>query len=324
MRSLRFILLIALLNAPWYEAEAAMCVSLGDGNWNAASTWSCGHAPTGGDTLIIASGHTVSVTQNHVYNGLPLHLKVYGVWYFSGGGSKITLPCGSVVEIMPGGLVQPNSNSGGHSESVRICGVTYWYYDQGPQTGYQIWPSPPLPVELVAFDVSADAGTALITWITGSEHNSDHFEVSRSRDGGSWEIALVVSAQGSSVTTTHYGGSDTPVADGLWYYRLVQVDDDGTRNDEGIRAVMLRTGGENLICAPNPVTDGRLMIISNVPFAASDLLVFSAAQPVEQHMQLHWESDQRLMLDVSGLSPGLYVARVTAGAENDHCTFVVQ
>jgi len=43
-------------------AHAAVCTSLGTGNWSAGGNWSCGHAPTAGvDSAVIASGHIVTV-----------------------------------------------------------------------------------------------------------------------------------------------------------------------------------------------------------------------------------------------------------------------
>ena len=214
-------------------ADAVICTSITSGNWNQPATWSCGHVPQGGDSVIVQAGHTVSVTQNHVYSGLPLHIWIYGTWYFSGGGSKITLPCGSYVEIMPPmGQLLPNSNSGGHSETVRICNATYWYFDQGPQLGYQIWPYPTLPAELISFRGRAVDDRVFLTWATATEYNSDRFELFRSRDGSDRELVAVVAAQGFSSMFTQYHEIDEPGASGLWYYSLEEVDLDGQRFDE--------------------------------------------------------------------------------------------
>lgn len=323
-RNTQLLLLSIALSVFCLEARAGMCLSTGNGNWNQASTWSCGHVPVGGDTVIIQVGHTVSITQNHVYNGLPLHIEVYGVWYFSGGGSKITLPCGSQVEIMPGGQLQPNSNSGGHSETVRICGVTYWYFDQGAQGGYQVWPPILLPVELVSFDATVLEGSSLLTWVTASERNSDRFDLFRSRDNWTWEVITTVAAQGNSMTTVHYSYFDTPSEDGLWYYRLVQVDLGGVRNEEGVLAVMLHSNSDKIGCMPNPVSEDHLMITSSEELMGSLVRLVSVGQRTEQQPHLIWEEERLLMFDVSSLAPGIYIAHVTTGPRNHHCTFVVQ
>lgn len=322
--SIRILAFVAVFAMMVHSVHAGMCVSLGNGSWNNAATWSCGHVPIGGDTVIIAAGHTVSITQNHVYNGLPLHIQVYGVWYFSGGGSKITLPCGSHVEIMVGGLLQPNSNSGGHSETVRICGVTYWYYDQGPQGGYQIWPPIILPVEMGVFSASVEGGSALLEWTTFTEHNCDRFEVHRSRDGLDWEFIDEVAGQGNSANITRYKLTDTPWTDGLWYYRLEQVDIDGTRYDGGMVAVMLVADHERIKCAPNPVSESHLMITSGAKLIGSEVRFVNVALRAEQYAHLLWEEEHLLMFNMSGLAAGVYITHVTSGPFIDRCTFIVQ
>jgi hypothetical protein len=304
--------------------RAATCHSTGNGNWNNAATWSCGHVPVGGDSVIVLAGHTVSITQNHVYSGAPLQIQIFGVWYFSGGGSKVTLPCGSHVEIMPGGLLQPNSNSGGHSETVRICGTTYWYYDQGPQTGYQIWPPITLPVELLYFQTKALEGSALLTWSTATEHNAERFDLYRSRDGLEWESATSVPAQGNSLVTVLYSWFDTPPTDGLWYYRLVQVDTDGRSYEEGMVAVMLNSSRSGITCMPNPVTEYHLMITSSEPLAGARVDLVDMAQRYGGQPRPIWEEARLLMLDLSGLTPGVYLAQVTTADRSHHCTFVIQ
>lgn len=307
------------------SAQAGQCTSLQNGNWNQASTWSCGRVPTGGDTVTILLGDTVYVTQNHSYTGAALQIKVYGVWYFSGGGSKITLPCGSHVEIMLGGLLLPNSNSGGHSETVRICNTTWWYYDQGPQSGYQIWPPPVLPVELVTFEGSVSGSTTLLQWITATENNSDHFELWRSRDMIDRELVDVLQARGQSLIITSYTVLDYPGVPGVWYYHLVGEDQDGSRSELGTVSVLLRDQASGIDCRPNPVDEYHLMITSNDLLTDARVRVGDTSSRSSRAAHLLWEEEHLLMLDLSGLRPGLYVAEVvTLNGAGHHCSFVVQ
>lgn len=53
-----FFLILAILGG---EAGAAVCTSLASGNWNSAAIWSCGVVPGSGDSVTIASPHTVSL-----------------------------------------------------------------------------------------------------------------------------------------------------------------------------------------------------------------------------------------------------------------------
>ncbi|HMC96757.1 MAG TPA: hypothetical protein VKG92_03845, partial [Flavobacteriales bacterium] len=296
--------------------------SQGDGNWNSASTWSCGHVPTGGDTVVVQAGHTVSISQNNVYSGLPLQIKIYGIWYFSGGGSKITLPCGSHVEIMPGGLLQPNSNSGGHSETVRICNTTYWYYDQGPQSGYQIWPPAFLPIELISFDAEAVERDVHLRWSTASEMGTAHFELHVGADPEALEFLAALPARGNSTVLTHYEHADRDRAPGLWYYALIEVDLDGSRHAKGLVAVLIRKP-QGITCMPNPVREGHLLMLLPDGFEQSMVTIRSSDMRSVLNLPASLSSTDMLAVDVSGLAPGLYVATTLAeGGTTVSCGFV--
>jgi len=56
------------------SAWAATCTSKGSGNWNSAGTWNCtaGSWPAAGDTVIIASPHTVTLNNNYSATNLTI------------------------------------------------------------------------------------------------------------------------------------------------------------------------------------------------------------------------------------------------------------
>jgi hypothetical protein len=95
-------------------------------------------------------------------------------------------------------------------------------------SAYTITLSEPLPVELVSFSAApAPTGTAL-TWATASELNSAYFEVERSSDGARFAALGQVAGAGTSVQAHRYAYLDAPAPAGLSYYRLRQVDLNGS------------------------------------------------------------------------------------------------
>ena len=85
-----------------------------------------------------------------------------------------------------------------------------------------------LPVELTQFAAKANDESVSIDWSTVSESNSDYFKVERSIDGSNFDAIGKVKAQGNSVEQINYSFIDEDPVQGINYYRLRQVDLDGS------------------------------------------------------------------------------------------------
>ena len=113
----------------------------------------------------------------------------------------------------------------------------------------------PLLVQLVAFTVTANGqATVALAWTTASEVKSARFEVERSPDGVAFaKIGTVAAAAGGSTRAHSYAFVDETLAryaTALVYYRLRQVDQDGTSAYSPVRSVGLSRAG--LALSPNP------------------------------------------------------------------------
>ena len=86
-----------------------------------------------------------------------------------------------------------------------------------------------LPVELISFNAELDDENVKITWATASELNNDYFELERSSDGIHYEFIGEVLGNGTINEITSYDFIDDQPYYGISYYRLAQVDYDGTR-----------------------------------------------------------------------------------------------
>jgi hypothetical protein len=262
-------LVVVLLNIMFGRpCQARTCTSTDNGDWAAAGTWSCGSAPAAGDTIIIQVGHTVTVNAQYTYSGTRMRVKVYGTLFFNGGGSKLNFPCGSTVEVMTPSATVTGNNSGS-SQTIRICGSTFWAVSNGPVNGYTAWPNgSTLPVELLFFSAGSTVGEVVVTWATATEQSSDRFEVYRSSDGVQKELMATLPAAGNSTVRVDYRWADQHVPTGVWYYSLLQIDSDGTEEDLGTRAVSVTSSGPLLVW-PNPVDDGPVMVQCSAADAAA-------------------------------------------------------
>ncbi|RZJ57486.1 MAG: hypothetical protein EOO55_03285 [Hymenobacter sp.] len=117
----------------------------------------------------------------------------------------------------------------------------------------------PLPVTLTTFDAKAAGANANLTWATASEANNDYFGVERSFDGVSFTAIGKVAGHGTTATFSNYAYTDAGVAakaSGTVYYRLRQVDLDGTSTYSPVRTVAFEMGAASLKLYPNPATPG--------------------------------------------------------------------
>jgi hypothetical protein len=88
-----------------------------------------------------------------------------------------------------------------------------------------------LPVQLVYFNARAvDAASVTISWRTTAEVNTYGFEVQKSADGKSFATVQgsFVAGHGTTNTPSDYSFIDWNALPGVWFYRLRQLDLDGT------------------------------------------------------------------------------------------------
>ena len=105
-------------------------------------------------------------------------------------------------------------------------------------------------VKYLSFNAIATDKAVLLSWITASEMNNSHFEVERSFDMTSFKtIAIVLDGFDAENHTKNYqlkdyssSGKDSPVI----YYRLKQIDMDGTISHSNVLTVRSQDKAEGL------------------------------------------------------------------------------
>jgi hypothetical protein len=109
----------------------------------------------------------------------------------------------------------------------------------------------PLPVELTRFDATAKGTGVNLTWATATEKNNDRFEVQRSATGDAYTTIGTVKGQGSTTMAHDYNFLDSHALAGTSYYRLRQVDTDGTFSFSPVVAVQTEASTKAMLY-PNP------------------------------------------------------------------------
>lgn len=85
-----------------------------------------------------------------------------------------------------------------------------------------------VPVELASFQASVSANSVQLNWVTESETNNYGFDIEKSRDDVDFTKVDFVAGHGTVTEVKFYEYFDAGLQPGLYYYRLKQVDLDGS------------------------------------------------------------------------------------------------
>lgn len=121
-----------------------------------------------------------------------------------------------------------------------------------------------LPIELLSFEGVAYDNSIELLWTTASEINNDYFEIQRSTDAENFETIGTISGAGTSSTEIDYSFDDNDPETGINYYRLKQVDYDGSITYHETISVLFSplsaANTNNFEIYPNPYHDGDLTL----------------------------------------------------------------
>lgn len=122
----------------------------------------------------------------------------------------------------------------------------------------------PLPIELGTFTAKAiKSREVTLQWTTIQEKNNDYFIVERSRDAVNFAAIGQVKGQGTTSNPHNYEWTDSNPFTGVNYYRLKQVDLDGTLTYSKIEATTIEEKlAAKVLLFPNPTADWAFVKLS--------------------------------------------------------------
>ncbi|MFN0290763.1 Ig-like domain-containing protein [Pedobacter helvus] len=162
-----------------------------------------------------------------------------------------------------------------------------------------------LPVVLVDFNVKKENNAAKLQWQTATETNNKGFEIYRSGDDKQWVKIGGIDAKGSS---SIYAFADKQPLNGNNYYKLVQLDLDGTPTELGERALSFALSAVGLRVYPNP-TAGKVTLsfgagkYQKVSIIGLDGKVLNTASVLPSQTQVR--------LDLSAYTSGIYFVKLS-------------
>lgn len=119
-----------------------------------------------------------------------------------------------------------------------------------------------LPVTWIHFEARAFTDYIQVNWATGNEKENALFILQRSADGTTWENISQQEGAGESTTQRIYHYVDEKPVDGINYYRLQQIDNDGSSSYSKVISCSINKETAYSIF-PNPCPqDQRIQIIA--------------------------------------------------------------
>ncbi len=164
-----------------------------------------------------------------------------------------------------------------------------------------------LPVNLISFSGKWTESTgAELSWQTSWETANSHFEIQRSRDAKSFETIGRVQGKGTTSERTNYSFIDPNLPDPVNYYRLRQVDLDGSVHFSKIISVNRQETKQpaQLSVWPSPTT-GALTIQLSAGVTAKEVSIYDL-----HGRKLRSQTASPSTTDVSGLQTGAYILDV--------------
>jgi hypothetical protein len=164
----------------------------------------------------------------------------------------------------------------------------------------------PLPVSWLQFTAVKKEKTALLTWVTATEQNTQDYLVQYSSTDN-WQTLGMVKAAGYSSAPLRYTYVHQSPRPGYNHYRLVQRDLDGTQSFSGIATMIIGDNGSTVSVYPNPLKDQHLTVTVAEPL---QVYLFDATgrKVLSQYLREGMHA-----LNLSGLCGGIYQLR--AGTE---------
>ena len=176
----------------------------------------------------------------------------------------------------------------------------------------------PLPVELVSFSGICDNGLINLTWQTASEFNSSHFDVEKSRDGENWQLLSTVPSAGTSNELITYQTVDQNGTNGNNYYRLRQVDIDGTEKlYDPINVSCTEVTPGYFSTFPNPSGTLFQVVVNNKELIGiCTLNMVDATGKVIEQREIEVKDGINMFVINQELTPGIYFLNITNGSKS--------
>lgn len=166
-----------------------------------------------------------------------------------------------------------------------------------------------LPLEWLSFTAVSCADNVCLQWETTNEQNTSHFEIERSTDGNNF-TKIGTRASYNTPGKHSYGATDYTPVNGLSFYRIKQLDQDGVYSYSSIASI--RTNAKEILTiTPNPAND--FIVLSGIS-KANAVSIYD----MEGKLLRRWSNvNGNQQLNIANLRQGIYIIKVLLNNKED-------
>ncbi len=176
-------------------------------------------------------------------------------------------------------------------------------------------PNSPMPVEMTSFSAAVSNGIVTLNWSTATETENYGFEIERSSDNRAWNKIGFINGSGNSNSVKAYSFTDETIKEaGTYYYRLKQVDNDGSFESSEVIETMVELPQDysleqNFPNPFNPSTNISFTIPekTEVKLAVFNLLGELVTEIVSGNLEAGYYN---YSFDATGLTSGIYLYKL--------------
>jgi hypothetical protein len=182
-----------------------------------------------------------------------------------------------------------------------------------------------VPVELISFSGELVEKSVKLTWKTASERNNRVFEVERNVVGTANKFEKIGDVKGllntSSINTYDFM-DDAPQTNNVSYYRLRQVDLDGTSTFSKVISMAFSPANKTFKVYPNFVNHGSDIQIETGSYEATTYDILDISGKIIQSIKKA-QNTEGVKISTSSLPTGRYFIRSTGLLNLQAATFIV-
>jgi hypothetical protein len=161
--------------------------------------------------------------------------------------------------------------------------------------------------ELLTFGVARQAGELWGNWVTNTEFKNAYFVVEHSPDSQWFEPVLRMDSRHDDLNARYYEAVLPSPGEGMQFYRLREVFDDGSYRISEVRSILIPAGRGDFTVFPNPTT-GHI-VIELAAFAGKEARIQLADSYGRVLAGRSWEQldTDRLEWDLGAEPAGVYL-----------------